>query len=364
MIIRNLWEKSKDFQRLSFFEKYLFKFLCIIEKIYCISFFLINFIKLNKGKKHLPYKVLSLGNISSGGTGKSVITRFLIENVLYKGAVILRGYKSGAEKANKGFLVSDGENIFCDVSYSGDEAYMLSRILKSPIVIGKKRYNAALLLNKHLDFVVLDDAYQNHQIKKDLEILLLDARSPFENGHCLPAGKLREKDISRADIILLTHSDKINNDDLLSLKNSLGSMRIPVFSGLHKPSKIVDKDFKMVDIKFLQNKKLLVFAGIGSFNGFLESLNKLGLSNDNYVEYPDHHSYSVEDIKLICNKIKNESFFGVVTTFKDIFKILPILDYLKLGNDFNWYCLDINFEFLTKIEKDTFLEIINEAILR
>ena len=157
-----------------------------------------------------------------------------------------------------------------------------------PVIVGKDRYKSCLLLEKTFGLskkiAILDDGYQNHQIKKNLEILLLDARSPFGNGHCLPAGNLREKDYSRADVIILTHADEIGADEVCpeqSCSERLSEIKtklLPkfdqnkIFCGRHKPLGLFLFDEEQISPHDCQNKKFLVLAAIGSFNGFVQSV--------------------------------------------------------------------------------------------
>jgi tetraacyldisaccharide 4'-kinase len=181
--------------------------LFFLELFYQAGFFLVTRFKRYRGNKSVPFKVISVGNLSVGGTGKSVFVQFLSKKLDRPSAILLRGYK---RKNKKNILIDiDNKNKYRP-SDVGDEALMFSQKLDSPIVVGKSRIKSVELLkkycenkNKKIKFLLLDDGYQNFQLKKDCEILLLDARAPFDNNHCLPAGRLREKDFSRADIIIL-----------------------------------------------------------------------------------------------------------------------------------------------------------------
>ena len=207
--LTNLWNKSLNKNSLSFFEKYFFKILCFFELFYkCVFFFKKKYKNFFQKKFISSFKIISIGNLSVGGTGKTVFSQFLIKNLEnLKGSVVLRGYGGENEKTPENFLVSNGIDIFCDSFFCGDEAFMLANSLEVPIVIGKNKKKSCLILEQFesnekqkIDYIILDDAYQNFSIKKNVEILLLDAIKPFENGHCLPAGRLREKDLSRWQI--------------------------------------------------------------------------------------------------------------------------------------------------------------------
>ncbi len=333
--------------------------LCVLEKIYLFIFSVVKFFKLKiLVPKNVSFKVISIGNLSTGGVGKSVVARFLINNLNGNGAVLLRGYKGSNEKTNKSLIASNGNKLFYSSTVIGDEAFMLGTVLPVPIVVGSDRYKSVKALQNFLyndiDFVILDDAYQNHKIKKDLEILLLDARNPFDNGHCLPAGRLREKDMSRADVIILTHSDKVD----VELVKILLPKTIPVFYGKHKITNILDNHLNKVSSENLLNNRFLVFAGIGSFSGFLDSLKQTGINIVDFIQYEDHHKYLEKDILFIKNKLENKDVSGAITTLKDWAKISELMNSMKIH--FPLYCLDIEFDFLTDLERVKFFTFIKD----
>ena len=345
------WDKSSDLSQFSFYEKIFFFFLVILEQIYSFAFYIVLLFKKKWTKqKKCEFKVFSVGNISVGGTGKSVFVKFLVEKLSFlRGSVILRGYKSNAEKTGKSFLVSDGRKILLDSSFSGDEAFMISKQLDVPVVIGADRsLSCSLLENRfhNLDYVVLDDAYQNFKLSKDYEILLLDATRPFENGHCLPAGKLREKDYTRADAIVLTHSDYVSELKIENIKNMLSNKfdRDCIFSGAHKFDGIFLNDSFRVDIEDIKNKTVLAFAGIGSFGSFEKTVEDLGFNGFLLKEYPDHYKYTEKDLDEILNLNLVDI---ILTTQKDWVKIFPLL---KNRKHLPIYVLRVGFGFLREKE--------------
>ncbi|MBD3273572.1 tetraacyldisaccharide 4'-kinase, partial [Candidatus Dependentiae bacterium] len=328
-----------------------------------VLFFKKNFCK----KKECRFKVLSVGNLSVGGTGKSVFVQFLEKKLSdFSGAIILRGYKSEAEKSGKSFLVSDGKNILLDQEFSGDEAFMLANNVNSPVVIGSDRALSYSVLEdrfKNLDYVLLDDAYQNFKLKKDFEILLLDAKSPLENGHCLPAGKLREKDYSRADVIILTNASGVSSFHLKKEMEKLAKKfdKEKIFAGEHAFSGIYKKDSNLVEINSIKEKKILAFAGIGSFINFEKSLKNLGFNKILLKEYPDHYKYTKTDLFEILNYLKFNLVDILLTTQKDWVKIAPFLSEKEKNN---FYVLRVEFNFLEeKFEKDFFNLLTKKIIM-
>lgn len=376
--ITNLWKKSAERKRLTFFEKTFFLILCFFEKFYCIIFFIVQMLGKKNGNENVSnLKVISVGNLSVGGTGKSVFVGFLVQILGHKHcAIISRGY-GGSLSSDKSLLVGDGQNYFCAPDICGDEPYMLAQSLHVPVIVGKNRYKSCLLLRETFglskSFIILDDGYQNHQLKKDFEIILVDARSPLGNGHCLPAGNLREKDYSRADVIILTHADEVSTSELnsdvdLDLVSSeqLSKIKTKIFPkfeqskilcGRHKPVGIFLFDEQQIEMHYYKDKNFLVLAAIGSFSGFTESLKKFGVQIGQILQFPDHHNYSDEDVALIFDTVKKYGLSGVVTTQKDWTKLSFLME--KDKNKLEIFIFRITFEFLTRDEENLFRKYLN-----
>lgn len=368
----NLWARSHNFSNLSFLEKILFIFLLFFEKIYLVCFKLVIFFKKKLGNKKVNFKVISVGNLSVGGTGKSVFVQFLAENLKNRSAIISRGYGASKDKSSKSKIVSDGNKIFYPASIVGDEPFMIAsnliaRNLKIPVIVGKNRFESVKLLSslqspldaKTISYVILDDGYQNFLLKKDFEILLLDARKPFENGHCLPAGRLREKDFSRSDAIIFTHADKVKNKSnnffsKLSKKN--------LFYGKHKFSKLLYLNKKEILPKDLKSKKILAFAGIGSFGSFIQSIKDLKFNIAKEIEYPDHHQFIEQDIKNVLKNFKKYNCDCIITTSKDWVKVISFLSKIKDYKNLPIYVLEIEFAFLTDSERIRFLSLVESVL--
>jgi len=371
--LEQLWQKSVQINKLFFFEKIIFYFLCVLEKNYQAIFFCVNFLKKKSGGYRVKYAtVISVGNLSVGGTGKSVFVQFLVKEFCVQNknsAIFLRGYKSNLTRTGESFLICDGKEKLYDPKLCGDEAYMLAEHLQVPIVIGKNRVASHRKLkafcqreNSKIDYIFLDDAYQNHSLKKDFEILLLDARRPFENGHCLPAGRLREKDYSRADIIVLTHADSVSQKRLHEVKSRMlmPFEQTKIFAGKHKTSGIFLQNSGEDQTQFLRKKNVLVFAGIGSIDGFVQSVKETGVVYATVLEYKDHYSYTLEDFKIIMQNVKKYSCIGAITTAKDWVKIKPLLSQLEKHEHISLYILNVEFEFLSNQEYSSFMRLMHK----
>ncbi len=364
-----LWKNKK--------KGFLFFFLCFLEIFYRAGFFLVILIKKKIGfKKIFRYKIISVGNLTVGGTGKSPFAKFLSENIQgFKGAILMRGYARKREYRKKS-LVLHRDSVDFSVNFSvtekfGDEAVMLAQSLPMPIVVGKDRAASLSVLHNFckkseskigkIDYVILDDAYQNFRLRKDFEVLLLDAREPFGNGRCLPAGPLREKDFSRANVIVLTHADEVSLLNLSSLK-SIISKKIyqeNIFSGRHSPLGLFIEN--KIDVLPDKNKKFLAVAGIGSFSGFIYSLKSCDILVAGEIEYRDHFNYSNNDVLHILHNLKKNDCCGIVTTEKDWVKLSRLR--LVKENKSLFFVLRICFEFLSTEENDRFLKLLRNSII-
>lgn len=368
-----LWEKTARKQKLTAFESLVFYNLCFLEILYRAGFSTVFFFRTFFQKQHRFFgQVISVGNLSVGGTGKSVVVQFLVQQLSEKRcAIISRGYGRQSDDGNKSFLVSDGKHILGNAKLSGDEPLMLAKNLRIPVVVGANRLESLNLLlscmrhlEQEINLVILDDAYQNQALKKNIEILLLDARHPFENGHCLPAGRLREKDISRADLIILTHSDAVSSQELWYIKYELLSNfdQQKIYSGKHALGGLFDVQDKEAHVDIFEGKRVAACAGVGSFSNFLSSVQQLGIAVHVPIEYGDHHDYTKNDIQDIVNKASEQGCVGIITTEKDWCKIAPILTANNSLEATPWYILKIGFEFLSQQEYSSCMKLLRSRL--
>lgn len=279
-------------------------------------------------RKKVKAKVISFGNLTLGGTGKTqFVIKFLDDTSGDKKvAVLLRGYKSKTKKDIS--VVSDGKGNILPPKYS-DEGYLIADKSKhSVVIVGKKRVKAAKIAmeNFNCETVVLDDGYQYLKIKKDIEILLIDASIPFKNYKIFPRGILREnfKNISRADIIIIT---KINfAEEVLKLKKAILNIKqdIPIMETKYKIlhlKEIFSNKIERVDM--VENKKVVVISGIANPEVFEEEIKKINPLSFRSYRFSDHHFYTENDFKNILSGMKNREEI-IITTEKDAVKIKEI----------------------------------------
>jgi tetraacyldisaccharide 4'-kinase len=294
--------------------------------------------------KKLPCIIISIGNITVGGTGKTPMTIYmakLIKSLGYKVAIISRGYKGGAEKT--GGIVSNGHTIFMEPEKAGDEPFMMASKLKDiPVVVGQNRFEAGCLAIQEFnpDVIVLDDAFQHLNLKRDIDIVLLDCVRPFGNAHLLPRGILREpiSALKRGDAFVLTRSDSapdyIRKTFMDKIQN-LASGR-PVFRSFHVPNlyKPINGKKSMSGIE-LQNfapgllnaRRVVAFAGLARNNDFRRTVDRLKCDLIDFFEFPDHHKYTETDLQTIIQSSINAQAKFILTTEKD---------YVRISGETSW----------------------------
>ena len=294
--------------------------------------------------------VISIGNLTCGGTGKTPVVEIFAKTLSRKGrkvAILSRGYRSRDkrsfwEKLRQKFssekmevpprVVSDGKNLLLDSMNAGDEPYMLASNLKDVcVIVDKDRVKSGLYaIRKYgVDTLVLDDGFQYLGLKSHINILLVDSTAPFDNHHTLPRGLMREpiKNLSRADYIFLTKSD--GSPRLRHLKEFCRShnRRAEIIECCHRPQYLEDVFDRGVQfpLSHLQGRKVASLSAIAtpaSFNAFLTQ------NGANLVlkrHYADHHRYRQQEMIDFVNDAKAAGAEIIMTTEKDAVR-MPRLD--------------------------------------
>ncbi len=276
---------------------------------------LAGFYKLRPAR--LNCKVISIGNITLGGTGKTSLVEYLAVKLSEKGnkvAVLSRGYKR--DKKLPGL-----EGI-------GDEPAMLQKKLPQvPVIVDKDRLKAsARAIQEHaVDTLILDDGLQQWRIHKDLEITTIDAQNPFGNSRLLPAGFLREPlpALSRSDVFVLTQVD--THQDTTSLTHKLKRLnpRALIVESRHKPegfSNLSNPD-EILSVDIFKDKSVVAFSGIGNPQAFENTLKSLGITIREALRFADHHDYAQADLNAIIKCARERKIGLIITTEKDAVKI-------------------------------------------
>ena len=270
-------------------------------------------------QEKLPCKVISVGNLTVGGTGKTPLVIYLADLLRKKGfhpAVLSRGYK-GKTKAPIN-IVSDGNRIFMKPEDCGDEPFLIAKSLNGvPVLTGPKRVLTGRVAMEQFDadLLILDDAFQHRQLARDVDIVLLNAGRPFGNGFLLPAGPLREpaSNLKRADVIVRTGADK----EIAAVSSSK-----PEYRALHQAVAIVNgATGRNYPLENLLGRRVCAFAGIASPEAFRQTLSEAGALVVAFLSFPDHHAYSREDIREIQRRATEEKVDMILTTEKDGVKL-------------------------------------------
>lgn len=261
------------------------------------------------GIKILPCKVISVGNITVGGTGKTPMTIYIAELLrgMGKRVVIL---SKGYGRRGRGGVVSDGVDTLLDPETAGDEPYLIAERLKGvPVLVGEDRYSAGMDAVKRFtpDVVILDDGFQHIGLKRDMDILLVEEGVGFGNGYLLPRGILREplEGVKRADVIMVKGGQGITNYEL-RITNL--NPRAPLFSFKYQPVGLKELTTgRDVGLDTLKGREVFALAGIANPLSFIETLEGLGAEVVGRFFYPDHHRYNPSDIDAIVNEIQGST---------------------------------------------------------
>ena len=312
--------------------------------------------------RRLPCRVISVGNIVVGGTGKTPAVIAIAKHLQREGvrvAILLRGYKRhGGKKVSRRLMsslplrekvtiVSDGEKVCASAIESGDEAQMMARYLSGvPILVGKCRYLAGQVALERfkVDVLLLDDGFQHRQLARDVDILTIPATHPFGSPEkLLPAGTLREPPsaLKRADLILLTHTDTPDiSTHIKKLVKSLAPNAL-ILESIHQPIHCyplgVDGQRNLLnenrlprtdtyDIKELKGKRVLAVCGIGNPDAFVVTLMRCAVASVELLEFPDHHVYTEIDKQHIHTAFQETGADLIVTTQKDEQKLAGVVE--------------------------------------
>lgn len=301
--------------------------LAVLAKIYAAAIGLRVFLYRSRllRPSSLGCTVISVGNITLGGTGKTPMVEMLARELNRGGrkvAILSRGYKSGRKVRDFPRVVADGKELCLDVIASGDEPYMLAReVPQAVVIVDKDRVRAAKhAVNKFaVDTIILDDGYQYLRLDRQVNIMLIDCTNPFGNQRLLPRGVLREplRHLDRADLFFLTKTKGMN---LKGLKARLKKInpRADIIESAHCP-RYLNSIFSGTkrDLRFLTGRRISCLSGIASPQGFEQALTELGAVLTSCHRFPDHHLYTAEELAEIIKCAQIEKAEALVTTEKD-----------------------------------------------
>jgi tetraacyldisaccharide 4'-kinase len=292
-----------------------------------------------KNQQRLPRRVISVGNLTVGGTGKTPAVIALAEQAQKRGylpCVLTRGYKG---KSAGPCFVSRGEGPLLGTDEAGDEAVLMAEKLHGvPIVKGTDRYAAGIFalrelssqphFSTHTLLFILDDGFQHRRLWRDLDILLIDSTDPFGNRRLLPAGRLREplRELGRADVVVLTKVPKDASgssavDADLTAEVKKFNPGAPIYLSDHRASGLTTLSGGTMPLAVLSGKAVLGVCGIGNPASFRETLRETGADVREFMAFADHHPYSSDDLQRIRAKAGECGADWIVTTEKDIMRL-------------------------------------------
>ena len=253
-------------------------------------------------------KVVSVGNITWGGTGKTPVVAFiadLISKKSHRAAILIRGY-------------------------GNDESELLPKLATNAhVFVGKDRVKTGRDAIEHglADTIILDDGFQYRRLKRDLDIVCIDATNPFGNGWVIPAGSMREgkRSLKRADIFLITKSDLVSEKEKvekLEKRLKIINPQVLTAKAIHRPLyfyRLYSEE--KVNIGELQNKEIVLVSAIGSPECFEKTIQRLGLKINKHFVFRDHHLYTKHDTARVEEYCRKNNLDVIVTTEKDAVKL-------------------------------------------
>ncbi|WP_367670730.1 tetraacyldisaccharide 4'-kinase [Sodalis-like secondary symbiont of Drepanosiphum platanoidis] len=322
-IIYNIWSGKY----------FLYLILLPLSWIYKL-FFKIRFLAYSYGffkKYKFSIPILIVGNITCGGNGKTPLVLWLIKQLKinkWKVGVVTRGYKG--KYNNYPLIINDKTNVY----QCGDEALLIWKRTKVPVIVSPKRIKAIpILIKKNLDIIISDDGLQHYSLERDLEWIVIDGKERFGNGCCIPAGPLREN-ISR-----------LKNVDQIIINNYFNNKKKELTMYLKPKLAINLLTGKKSCIKKL--KSVIAIAGIGFPNRFFETIKILGLTPKKKIIFPNHKNYNKKMLKSLTKFGEN-----LLMTEKDAIKCYKFAD-------ISWWYLPVEATFKKKDSKKLILSIEN-----
>ena len=274
----------------------------------------------------LDRPVISVGNITTGGTGKTPLVEYVAKSIASRGkrvCILTRGY--GRKDPHLQVIVSDGYDVLASPSEAGDEPYLLATKLtgKAAVISSADRIAAGQEAIKDFgtEVFVLDDGFQHLRLARDLNIVCIDATNPWGGGRLLPYGRLRESldGMSRADCVVLTRCDQVESVEGLreEVRGLIGGK--PVFESRMRPVRVVS--LKNGPDTILVPGRVGAFCAVGNPSSFFESLRGLGYELGLERAFADHHVYSQSEIEELNQLAKQTAATALITTAKDAVKL-------------------------------------------
>jgi len=303
----------------------------------------------------LPVPVISVGNVTLGGSGKTPLAETVALALAEMGArpaVISRGYGRRSRGVR---IVADGSGVLLRAGEGGDEPVLLAERLPGiPVVVGENRFEAgAVALGRcGAGSLVLDDGFQHKTLAKDLELVAVSGRQPWGSGRLFPRGSLREplSAFRRADIVVVTNAPApAVTSDIAHVLRRKGS-RAVVLSGSYQPTAL-RRDERGPgpqalgeSPEALAGRRVLVLAGLAAPEGFVATAGALGAKVVGVAEFPDHYWYTAGDLARVVAHARDKGAEAVLTTEKDWVRIREIPNDRRQRGDMPFWALSIRLD--------------------
>ncbi|PYT01550.1 MAG: tetraacyldisaccharide 4'-kinase [Acidobacteria bacterium] len=273
----------------------------------------------------LGARTISIGNVTTGGTGKTPLVAYVAEILADAGekvCILTRGY--GRQSSGR-VLVSDGATVLVDARTGGDEPVELARKLigKAIVVADADRVEAAAWAKETFGITafVLDDGFQHRRAKRDLDIVCIDATNPFGNGGIVPGGILRESlsNLNRADVFVITRSNLVSSTDEIIEKLGQENSLTTIFESTFELRRVAKLDDPRSDIA--DRSRTFVFCAVGNPESFVSQIELEGFEVAGFRSFADHHDYSQNDIDQVEIDARSKNAISLITTAKDAVKL-------------------------------------------
>jgi tetraacyldisaccharide 4'-kinase len=279
-------------------------------------------------KRHAEGRIVSVGNLTVGGNGKTPFTLFLASRLQARGfsvAIVSRGFARRATGRARAVAVSDGRGLQLSPDEAGDEPAMMAKTFSGPVVVARRRIDGVNLLRQtaNPDFVILDDGFQHVRLARDVDLVLVNRERGLGNGWTLPAGPMRERlgAVRRADAVILVSGAGADRASALDAREMAALSRRPVLKAVLRPRSLVRVEHgRWVESPAeLAGRRVLAVSGLADPSGFYAMLRAADADLMGVLEYPDHYRYAPADWQEIVEAARDADI--VVTTEKDLVKL-------------------------------------------
>lgn len=279
--------------------------------------------------------VISIGNITTGGTGKTPLVVWLCNQIAenYRVAILTRGYKSGVQD-NK--------------SFTDEPAILAESCPKVKVIVNPDRVAGAdeAISKFAANVLVMDDGFQHRRLGRGLDIVTIDATRPFGYGRLLPAGLLREPvtSLKRAAAVVITRCDQISEAELGEIEQKIRAIDsdMAIARSVHTPACVKLNNNEEISLESIEGKKIFAFCGIGNPEAFFNTVRRAGANLIGTKVYNDHHHYTESCLAGICKQANDLNVDLILTTHKDWTKI-ALLTGIKADLSLGYIGIEIKF---------------------